>query len=122
MCRCKSLVDLTLVLDSSTAVRDWTAIQQFAVSIIDWFDVGLSQARVAVVVVGRTSSVVVRLDQFSYNRQQLYTAIRNISHVGGPRFSLLTYLSTSNSVFNRVCHLSAVHHGRGGWVGVVVTR
>ena len=93
VCSCKSLVDLTLVLDSSTTVRDWTAIREFAVSIIDWFDVGQSQARVAVVVVGRTSSVVVRLDQLSHDRQQLYSAIRNIPLAGGPRslyFSLVT--------------------------------
>ena len=93
VCSCKSLVDLTLVLDSSTTVRDWTAIREFAVSIIDWFDVGQSQARVAVIVVGRTSSVVVRLDQLSHDRQQLYSAIRNIPLAGGPRslyFSLVT--------------------------------
>ena len=94
VCSCKSLVDLTLVLDSSTAVRDWTAIQEFAVSIIDWFDVGLSLARVAVVVIGcpSMSSVVVRLDQLSHDRQQLYSAIRNISHYGGPRSPLFTIL------------------------------
>ena len=85
MCTCKSLVDLTLVLDSSGTARDWTAIQKFAVGVVDWFEVGLSQVRVAVVVVSRTSSVVVRLNQLSDNRQQLNSAIRRISHVGGPR-------------------------------------
>ena len=85
VCSCKSLVDLTLVLDSSSTVRDWPAIREFAVSILDFFDVGSSRARVAVVVVGRTSSVVVRLDQYSDDRQRLYSAIRDLSQAGGPR-------------------------------------
>jgi len=92
VCSCKSLVDLTLVLDSSATVRDWTAIREFAVSVVDWFDVGPSQVRVAVVVISGTSSVVVRLDQLSNDRQQLYSAIRNIPHVGGPRSTTFTLL------------------------------
>ena len=91
VCSCKSLVDLTLVLDSSSTVRDWPAIREFAVSILDFFDIGSSRARVAVVVVGRTSSVVVRLDQYSDDRQRLYSAIRDLSQAGGPRSVLKKY-------------------------------
>ena len=111
VCSCQSLVDLTLVLDSSTTVRDWPAIKEFAVSVVDWFDVGQSRARVGVVVVGGTSSVAVRLDQLNDDRQTLYSTIRDMAHAGGPRsvpttvYVIPTSFSCSSAYYRGLQHV-----------------
>ena len=114
-CGTKVSVDLAVLVDSSSGVHSWSTLVTFIVSLLNWFTIGPSSTRVALVQVGSPAAVSLYLDQV-YDRLTLYSAVRNNTVIGGTRYDTISPVSTIDRII--INNLFAINRISGPTVSV----